>query len=245
MNIYPVLYKVRDIARACVQDQFLIGQMFNYDAFHRPITCIKDDNKNVRLNLLVMTIEKEAMFGGITTAIKIFKACCENMGEKVEARIITLHTPQNYKHDLTAGFTLDNEKADHGIFVAEIDGRNVLPVRENDFFFSSFWVTALLEDKIYSQQKKFFPNIDIPYFYLAQDYEPGFYAWSSNFIEADASYFTKQKIVAIINSKELNDYFFDVIKYQFYDSVYFVPRLNGKLREYLLEHQNTHSTRKK
>lgn len=245
MNIYPVLYKVRDIARACTRSISNRTQMFNYDAFHRPITCIKDDNKNVRLNLLVMTIEKEAMFGGITTAIKIFKACCENMGEKVEARIITLHTPQNYKHDLTAGFTLDNEKADHGIFVAEIDGRNVLPVRENDFFFSSFWVTALLEDKIYSQQKKFFPNIDIPYFYLAQDYEPGFYAWSSNFIEADASYFTKQKIVAIINSKELNDYFFDVIKYQFYDSVYFVPRLNGKLREYLLEHQNTHSTRKK
>ena len=96
-------------------------------------------------------------------------------GGGVEARIITLHTPQNYKHDLTAGFTLDNEKADHGIFVAEIDGRNVLPVREHDFFFSSFWVTALLEDKIYSQQKEFFPNIDIPYFYLAQDYEPAFY----------------------------------------------------------------------
>ena len=163
----------------------------------------------------------------------------------VEARIITLHTPQNYKHDLTAGFTLDNEKADHGIFVAEIDGRNVLPVREHDFFFSSFWVTALLEDKIYSQQKEFFPNIDIPYFYLAQDYEPAFYAWSSNFIEADASYFTKQKIVAIINSKELNDYFFDVLKYRFYDSVYFVPKLNEKLKEYLLKRQNEHGLRKK
>ena len=166
-------------------------------------------------------------------------------GGGVEARIITLHTPQNYKHDLTAGFTLDNEKADHGIFVAEIDGRNVLPVREHDFFFSSFWVTALLEDKIYSQQKEFFPNIDIPYFYLAQDYEPAFYAWSSNFIEADASYFTKQKIVAIINSKELNDYFFDVLKYRFYDSVYFVPKLNEKLKEYLLKRQNEHGLRKK
>lgn len=80
MNIYPALYKIRDIGRACTRSISNRTQLFNYDAFHRPITCIKDDNKNIRLNLLVMSIEKEAMFGGITTAIKIFKACCDNIG---------------------------------------------------------------------------------------------------------------------------------------------------------------------
>lgn len=235
MNIYSVLYKLRDIGKICVRPFSNRIQLFNYDAFHRPITCIKEDDKKVRLNLLVMTIEKEAMFGGIATAIKIFRECCSRM--EVESRIITLHTPKNYKHDLLSGYTLD-KKAYRSIFVAEIDGRNLLPVRERDFFFSSFWVTSLLEDKIYLQQKKFFPDIDIPYFYLVQDYEPAFYAWSSNFMEADSSYFTNQKIVAIINSKELNDYFHDVLKYQFYDSVYFEPRLHDKLREQLFKYKN-------
>jgi len=69
------------------------------------------------------------------------------------------------------------------------------------------WWTAHNAYLIQSQQQQYFKAAN-PHrlIYLIQDYEPGFYPWSTRFAMAQATYATRHNPVAIINSRELADY---------------------------------------
>jgi hypothetical protein len=68
--------------------------------------------------------------------------------------------------------------------------------------------------------------------YLIQDYEPGFYNWSTHYALAESTYRSDIMIIPIFNSNFLKD-FFDNNGYGFLHNFIFEPRLNLKLKEYL------------
>ena len=73
------------------------------------------------------------------------------------------------------------------------------------------------------------PNI---FLYFIQDYEPGFYSWSTKYLLADSTYKSDYPTIAIFNSMLLKE-FFDENHYHFTHSFAFDPVLNDGLRKAL------------
>jgi len=70
--------------------------------------------------------------------------------------------------------------------------------------------------------------------YFIQDYEPGFYQWSSRYLMANSTYKNDVRTIGVFNSKMLYS-FFKKHDYSFEQEYYFDPVLNEKLRNNLLD----------
>jgi hypothetical protein len=76
-----------------------------------------------------------------------------------------------------------------------------LPIGPRDMFLATHWTTA-------QQIKPLLPDMDIRrFFYLIQDFEPGFHAWSSNYALALETY--DLDFVPVINERLLFDFLRD------------------------------------
>ena len=65
--------------------------------------------------------------------------------------------------------------------------------------------------------------------YLIQDYEPGFWPWSSEYLLAESTYRALNPVVAVFSSSILRDYFRGQ-NYTFFKEYSFEPKLNSVLR---------------
>lgn len=75
-----------------------------------------------------------------------------------------------------------------------------LAVGEGDVFLATHWSTA-------QQLKGVLPELPVrPFFYMLQEFEPGFYAWSSNYARAIETY--GMDFWPIVNERTLADYLF-------------------------------------
>ena len=195
----------------------------------------KMDFTKKRINLLIPSINETDIAGGISTAIHIFKTIV-NKGNFAARVIVTNRTPdekaisdwgQEYK--FVAAFESSDCNKQILTFSSGMEG--TIPVSKNDYFMATVWWTAYAIQKACDSWNKS-ENICNPIIYLIQDYEPGFYAWSAKYLLADATYKTKQKQIAIFNSKLLYD-FFKKGNYVFYKEYYFDPILNESLKKVL------------
>ncbi len=204
----------------------------------QPLTPRRDesDKGKLRLNFLTPSVDIAHVFGGISTAMNLFEALRKEVG--CEARILstdadvvekTSTAPEGYvitemQKECTAPLQL--------VAVNDRFGKTV-PVRENDVFVCTAWWTAYNIRSILDWQAQTFGKAQAnPVIYIIQDYEPGFYPWSSRYMMADSTYRFDVPTYAIFNSKLLKD-FFDAKHYHFARSWYFDPVLNRKLAEYL------------
>lgn len=93
----------------------------------------------------------------------------------------------------------------------------------------------------FEQEEKISPN---PFIYFIQDYEPGFYPWSTRYLLADSTYRSDRKQIAVFNSGLLYE-FFRENKYSFYREYAFEPVLNAGLKKVLLENEGKTIKKKK
>jgi hypothetical protein len=106
------------------------------------------------------------------------------------------------------------------------------------------WWTAYCTQEAYVE---FGDKYDIhpnPYINFIQDYEPGFYPWSTRYLLADSTYRDKNKQIAVFNSALLYD-FFKENGYSFYKEYAFDPVLNAGLRTILLDNVDKTVAKKK
>jgi len=192
------------------------------------------DNGKLRINLLIPTLKKEFVFGGINTALKIFHEIASTDFDK---RII-LTDSDVHEEDLVilnnAKIISIKEKSNHPFQVIACNDRkfNKLLVTENDVFIATTWWSAyMLFPFIQWQNSVFHKNHKL--IYLIQDYEPGFQAWSSRYILAESTYRHYEETIAIFNTKLLMD-FFQIEGYKFVREYYFEPVLNKDLKEILI-----------
>lgn len=188
-----------------------------------------------RINILLPSINKEHVFGGISTAINFFKELQNNLPEEFSYRVIitdasasdTIDTFNKYK---IVNMTQDSDEKYQLVFVNDRYGKE-LPIWENDIFIATAWWTAYNAKELIRIQNNFYGN-SFNLIYFIQDFEPGFYQWSSRYSLAESTYKDEIKTTAVINSKELYD-FMKIKKYPFSETYYFVPKLNQKLKEFL------------
>lgn len=202
----------------------------------QPIRARKDEVTRKRLNLLTPSVDVKHVFGGIATALKFFEQLCEETGW--EARIISVDAAVEKKTSvLSSRYVIvgSSEDSEEPYQVVPFNDRSAatIPVRRTDVFMATGWWTAYtIKDVLAWQKETFGLNQANPLVYLIQDFEPGFYPWSSRYLMADSTYRMDMPVYAVFNAKLLKEYF-DRQGYSFKKSWYFNPVMNDKLAECL------------
>jgi hypothetical protein len=108
-----------------------------------------------------------------------------------------------------------------------------LCVSAGDRFVASAWWTAVTVRHIRTWQRNVFPTLSSNrYVYLIQDYEPGFYPWSSRYALAQSTYLETEGMIALFNTSILRNFFIDE-GYKFEHEYAFEPHINIKLAGFL------------
>lgn len=203
----------------------------------QPINCRKSSFDQTRLNLLVPALSLQHVFGGISTALSFFKAFGNEIGN---LRIILTDQEVFRKEDNPSYLSWDICKLDEedgpGVKIISAGNRcgHTLPVGPKDRFVATAWWTAVLAKHIQNWQYDNYGLVTPPKFvYLIQDFEPGFYPWSSRYALAESTYHNTKDVIALFNTGLLKS-FFDAENYKFRYSYVFEPSLHPKLRDELV-----------
>jgi len=190
-----------------------------------------------RINLVLPSINEEHFFGGVATALKIFKAIIKASPEKLKSRIIlTDAVPRgadlNKFPDYQRAFFDTDTDTNHQILPITNNNQKAIFMTRGDRFIATAWWTAYSIKKAIRQQAEIFKIPEPKAAYIIQDYEPGFYGWSSPFALADTTYRFDFPTIAIFNSSLLRQ-FFNTNGYNFFKEFVFEPRLNDSLLPFL------------
>ncbi|MBR2927028.1 MAG: glycosyltransferase [Clostridia bacterium] len=203
----------------------------------QPMQARKDTsgNTNLRLNFITPSVDVAHVFGGISTAMNLFESIRKTLG--CEARIISTDADVNAQSSTAPKEYTIVSSEDNGAEPLQLLAFNdrhakTFPVRENDIFVTTAWWTTYNIRNVMDWQKETYGREHRPLIYIVQDYEPGFYPWSSRYLMAESTYRMDVPTYAIINSGLLKDFFVSS-GYQFTKSWYFEPVLNQKLAAYL------------
>lgn len=192
----------------------------------------------LRLNLMIPTVTKEFIFGGITTAVHIFDELAKELHAKRRI-IVTDGMDLEFDQNLFRGYsiyTCDQDSADDLQIMPYYDRRgHSFPMGKNDIFVASAWWSAYCAFPVLDWQAKAYGIPMQKMIYLVQDYEPFFYPWSTRYVMAESTYKTDYPVLAVYNTKILRDYF-HLEGYKFFREYYFEPALNRKLKAYLEQH---------
>ena len=204
------------------------------------------DNGRVRLNLITPSVDVAHVFGGISTALKLFEGLCKEIG--CDARIITTDAPLIESTSVLSKeyrIVSAEKECEDSLQAVSFNDRfgKTIPVRANDVFVATAWWTAYSAREIVAFQEEQF-GVKMPLLYIVQDYEPGFYPWSSRYMMADSTYRFDIPTYAVINSGILKE-FFDRNGYHFDKSWSFEPVLNEKLAAFLPKGENATVNKKK
>lgn len=212
-----------------------------------PFTPRESENTSRRINLLVPSINQIHLFGGISTAIQFYNQVLDHFNETKRRIITTDAAPE--ERDLI-GFseykvTNPDQDPDLDFQLVPFNDRynKTLPVGPHDIFIVTSWWTAYFAQRIVQWQSDFYNKEPNKIIYFIQDYEPGFYAWSSQYALADSTYRYSGPQVAVFNSSLLRDYFVNQ-GYTFKQSYCFEPRLNKSLKSKLIENNETENKKK-
>lgn len=201
-------------------------------------------NNEVRLNLLIPTIDRRHVFGGISTAMNFYKGLAQEM--QISQRIII--TDEMNPDTSLEGYEEyslvkpGDESSERYQLLPYNQRYNVtFPVSKGDIFVATAWWTAYCIFPVLKWQSETY-NIPLnKLIYFVQDFEPGFYQWSSRFAYAESTYRSDYPVISVFNTKLLMNYF-EEHHYEFFRKYYFEPSLNNKLYQYL---QNNNQLRKK
>lgn len=163
-----------------------------------------------RLNLLLPSLDEKHIFGGIATALSFFKALAS---DDTELRIILTdqsHPPLLESASWKEWKILDGMHEDiNGKVIVPIGDRwaRSLAVRSNDRFIATGWWTAYTLLRLLDWQASAFAKAKQSFIYLIQDFEPGFYPWSSRYLMALSTYQDPSPVIRVFNTRLLQEYF--------------------------------------
>jgi hypothetical protein len=196
-----------------------------------------DFSPRPRITLLLPTLKPEKIFGGISSALRLFRQIMAELNESFDFRIVSLNDSVDLDGmGVVPDFQLVHmDSSSDCIANSVVDGsarsRSQIKIRANEFFLATAWWTADDAYRFATHQQELFSR-KLPVIYLIQDHEPDFYGWSSKYALAQATYRGDDDTIAIVNSEELTE--FMVGKYGFKD-VYYIPyEINKKLANCLV-----------
>jgi O-antigen biosynthesis protein len=200
-----------------------------------PISARKSKYDFERINLLLPSINREHFFGGAYTALKLFDEITKKVTADCRIRLIITNASPNkealekFRRYQLLSADEDNDAEKQLIVLNNYEKQNVF-VTKNDKFIASAWWTAYRSQHIIEQQIKLYGQNYYKMVYIIQDYEPGFYNWSSYFALAESTYQSKIPTIAVFNSSLLKD-FFNERSYVFFKDYFFEPKFNEYLKQ--------------
>ena len=187
-----------------------------------------------RLNLVLPSINRQHYFGGIHTAVLAYRELSRHFEE---SRILLVDSAPDEEalsrfvdHELVPA----NEDSAAPRQIVPFNDRynKTLPVAGGDYWLATAWWTAYAAQRLARWQAEHGAP-ERPIAYLIQDYEPGFYPWSSQYALALSTYRPSTDI-GIFNTRLLAD-FFEIQGMSYTNSYVFEPELNDGLRAALQE----------
>ena len=212
-----------------------------------PYTFRKISFPNKRLNLLVPSINPEHVFGGISTALKFFEELVSKTGYDSRIILVDAAPSEVAKAPYTDRYVFveadqDSQEKRQILPYSNRFGKS-MPVSDQDYFMFTGWWTAFCAQEAYRRFEKEYGIHPKPFINFIQDYEPGFYPWSTRYLLADATYKDEYPQIAVFNTGLLRDYFIQN-GYHFPWMFSFEPVLNGTLKKHL-DTLDGHATKKK
>lgn len=197
-----------------------------------PCTPRAEHREGIRLNILLPSINAEHYFGGIHTAVVLYQALCRHFPRSRIVLVDAAPQPEalaRFGDHVLVACDQDSDAQRQIVAFNDRYGRT-LPVRAGDVWLCTAWWTAYAAQRLAAwQEQQFGGSRSIGY--LIQDFEPGFYSWSSQSAIALSTYRPGQD-VAVFNTKLLEDYFSSVgLGYR--TRLAFEPTLNDRLRTHL------------
>lgn len=205
-----------------------------------------DSRHPARINLLIPTLRKTQVYGGIKTAVTLFCSICtevRRVDPALDMRVIV--TDDEYR-DSSDFLTASDIGAFGGALeiISSADRSRFdpvrMPLRRNDVFMASAWWNARQAQALQQAQRTLFGR-EADLLYLVQDFEPGFYPWSTKSGMAEATYESDYSTIHIINDAFLADHF---STYTFNKKVLVDFALNDALKA-AFEDKKDHGERKK
>lgn len=190
-----------------------------------------------RYNLVIPSLEDKKAYGGVTTAIAFLLGFADR---GFDARIVVQEKVSEAALRRFPEWTsVDScrDTSDARIISSTHssgEGPGALAVRGNDIFITTTWLTHFLMSDVREFQRKQFSTAH-PIVYLIQDFEPGFFEWSAQYMLAESTYRTHDTI-AVFNSPELYSYF-KRLGYSFAYELVFPPRLNREMADWRRDHR--------
>lgn len=189
-----------------------------------------------RINLLIPTVDTTQGYAGVATALDLFHSIRRELGDEFDGRLIATDASMSNQYCPPDGYevmsVLDRDLPNVD---SVVDGaqryRYPYYVRDNDYFIATAWWTAQNGFDICCQQDQLFGSKDRPLIYVIQDYECGFYPWSTKFVLADATYRRREQTIPVFNTELL---FQEFKSMGYYDSGYIVhPGINLDYKRWL------------
>jgi hypothetical protein len=199
----------------------------------RVFTAVRSEVPRPRLNLLIPTAERQIGYAGVSEGLRIFDGIADKLIQDFDIRIIGTDVPFSAQIQIPPRFTIENLNYESSTpSLTYVDGTRkaieCLPLRENDVFMATAWWTALQAKDLIDQQSEMFRRKRMPFVYLIQDYECGFYPWSTRYGLAESTYASDETSIKIVNTRILAD-FFSANGY-FDDCIVYDPPLNSGIQ---------------
>ena len=156
---------------------------------------------------MVPTLDAARTFGGIRTAIDLFEAIA---GDGVDRRIVSVGRNTSGADAAVPAYSrvISGEDPAEPLQLVALDRPNApLAIRQDDVFVATYWTTAELVGRIRIWQAEAYGRPPGLAAYVIQDFEPGFFAWSAQWLLARATYDASAETVAIFNTSLLRDHF--------------------------------------
>jgi O-antigen biosynthesis protein len=195
----------------------------------RRVTFAPSSRSGYRLNLVVPTLDAARTFGGIRTAIEIF----ETIGDAVaERRIVSVGRARSGAAAVLPAYVqvTAGEDPAEALQLVVLDRPGApLAVRADDVFVATYWTTAELVARIRQWQAATLGRAPDHSAYVIQDFEPGFFPWSAQWMLARGTYDASAAAIAVFNTSLLQDHF-HASGISFEHEFCFEPRLLPALR---------------
>lgn len=174
----------------------------------RPLTFAKDEDAHLRLNLLVPTINPRSIFGGISTALKVFIEISKQLPTAELRVVVTDDVIDNGAYENLVQVISKQQGAPPGSLklVAAFERGSAaaeVGVRPADIFVSTAWWTEVLRREAESFRSQAFSGYERPGLYLIQDYESNFIPWGTRWALAESTYDLRPQDLSVVNSEEL------------------------------------------
>jgi len=184
---------------------------------------------DLRVNLVIGTLDSELMYGGGRTALSLFAHVADAVGSR--SRIISVERLPAALSDVEehSRSYVDDESPMRSLVGLKERAGDRLPVGPRDVFVATYWSTAEAVLRVREWQRATYATVPRHFLYVIQDYEPGFYPGSAQSMLARSTYELPDEVIAVFNTSLLRDYFRSQ-RLTFAHEFVFEPRLPAELR---------------